>query len=90
MKPLSPDLTLDELLTDPLVRALMRADGVNPAAAERELRAVRVRPTEIRRLASAEPHSLLADLRHLVTDCIHFNESTAAAAGRLRKAEQPW
>lgn len=34
------ELTLDELLTDPMVLTVMRADRVHPGRAGRELRAV--------------------------------------------------
>jgi len=36
----SQDLTLEEFLADPLIRAVMKADGVDPRALAAELRSV--------------------------------------------------
>ncbi|WP_460451403.1 hypothetical protein [Alsobacter sp. SYSU BS001988] len=85
-----PDLTLDELLSDPLVRSLMRADGVDAQALARDLRAVAPRRTPPGRNEAA-----WRGLRAVAQDCIQFKAARADAADALRraapaKADRPW
>ena len=39
-----PDLTIEEVLADPLIRRVMRADGVEPAQFETLMRTIASRP----------------------------------------------
>jgi hypothetical protein len=85
-----PDLTLDELLSDPLVRALMRADGVDAGRLARDLRAVTPRDS-----ASVADQGAWRGLRSLAQDCIQFKASRADGGEGARraapaKADRPW
>lgn len=94
MKPYSPDLSLDELLSDPLVRAMMQADRVDPAKLRRDLAAVTPRPFQrAGRQADSLPRWPTAwdELRHLVIGCVESNPASSSPPGRrLQKVDQPW
>lgn len=94
MKLYSPDLSLDELLSDPLVRALMKADRVDPAKLRHDLAAVTPRPFQhAGRQFDALPRWATAwdELRHLVIGCVESNPASSSPPGRrLQKVDQPW
>ena len=50
--PPSYEMTISEMLSDPLVKAVMKADGIDPAALQAELRSIAQTITALRRAES--------------------------------------
>jgi hypothetical protein len=92
------ELMVDDLLSDPMILSLMKADGVDPIELRRVLRSHARRIEDLRAGAgSADARSQRPDHGELVRDCIHFAESSSTTrhrAGEIRRSapgtRRPW
>src|SRR4051812_41023145 len=80
------ELTIDDLLSDPLTLSLMAADGVDPVELRSTLRLLARRlEQQAPAIRSAKPGASGSCSGDLLRDCIHFAE--ASSAGRRGGAE---
>lgn len=80
-----PDLTLDEAFADPLIRAVMRADGVDPAALRKTFAGLAERRATGPVERPASRPLLSREWQALVEDCL-----CAARRAGVRSTSRGW
>ena len=86
------ELTMDDLLSDPLTLLLMRADGVDPTDLRGMLRAAARRLEDRGAMVAPGAKAPWREEPDLLRDCVHFAKVLRAGSGRpaTSKVHRPW